>query len=634
MRRFHAISIVLLVGVLASRGVAHAQEQPEVNLAYAAGFDPEQFAASADPDQISVVDGARTQTKGTIGVGLTFNFAGPALFICVRDGATDDPACRIQGDILHSRLRADLGMLYGFGRFDVRLNLPFVLHQTTDFSPTMGEQPLGSAGVGNPRIGVRYQIARPGSMNLAADLAASIPTGGGDFIGDKGLVVDPRLLFDLRRGRLAFGVNLGYRFRQDSAQLADLYVDDEVTWSVATEYWLSPRRLAIGAAAYGRVGFMKAPADPVDMNAEPGTIGLEELPAEAVGSLRFFVSPKLAIDVGGGAGLTPGYGAAPFRVLVGMHWVDQKVPPPPPLVTDRDRDGIDDSEDECPKQAEDQDGFEDMDGCPDPDNDGDGVNDDTDQCPLAAEDADGFADGDGCPEDDNDGDGVKDSDDPCPDLAEDKDGIKDGDGCPEGDNDEDGLEDGFDACPNEPEDKDGFVDGDGCPEADADGDGLKDELDKCPLEAEVFNDTDDEDGCPDEGRTLAVVEGDAVVIAEKIFFDLNRARIKTRSQPVMNAVAAILRAHADLKVRIEGNTDDRGTAEWNRELSLLRSNRVRDYLIKKGIDADRLEAVGFGADRPLVEGITEAAREKNRRVDFVIIGRTGEAITPAVTPDE
>jgi outer membrane protein OmpA-like peptidoglycan-associated protein len=276
-------------------------------------------------------------------------------------------------------------------------------------------------------------------------------------------------------------------------------------------------------------------------------------------------------------------------VLAGVRWINQK-PEAKPLVSDRDNDGIDDSDDKCPEEAEDVDGFEDLDGCPDNDNDGDGIADADDQCPMVAEDMDGFQDADGCPDEDNDGDGIKDADD---------------------------------GCPNEAEDADGYKDDDGCPETDADGDGIKDEDDKCPLEAEVYNGSEDEDGCPDDGRTLAFVEGDAVVITDKIFFDLNRARIKTRSQPVLNAVAAILKAHSDLRVRVEGHTDDQGNMDWNRTLSQLRSERVREYLIKKGIAPDRLEAQGFGYDRPLVPGTSEEARDQNRRVEFVIIGRTG-----------
>ncbi len=618
MRRIRTISICLGLWLLiVGLHVASAQ----INLDYTAAFDPEQFAASADPGQISLVDGARTQTKGSLAVGLAFHYAGPALSICLRDLASTNPNCQVEGDILNARLRADLGVLYGFGRFDVRMNLPVVLHQSTDFAPEMGQEAVASAGVGSPKLGVRFQIARPGPMNLAADLGVSIPSGGSDFIGDRRLIVDPRLLLDVRTGRIDFGVNLGYRFRQESVKVADLYLDDELTWSVAAQVWLMPRRLAIGAAAYGRVGLMNAPADPMDASAP--AVGTQERPAEALGSLRFFATPHIAIDVGGGAGLNTGYGAAPFRVVAGLAWIDQKVPPPRALVIDADHDGIADEDDKCPRQAEDLDGYEDTDGCPEADNDGDGIADAADKCPLAAEDMDGFQDGDGCPDGDNDGDGVADAADKCPDQAEDRDGTEDDDGCPETDADGDGIDDKADKCPKAAEDQDGIADADGCPETDADGDGLADEADKCPIEAEVFNGTDDEDGCPDAGRTLAFVEGDSVVITDKIFFDLNRARIKTRSEPVLNAVASILKAHGDLKVRVEGHTDDQGEPNWNRTLSQLRSERVREYLIKRGIADDRLEAKGFGYDRPLERSTSETARDKNRRVEFVIIGRTG-----------
>jgi outer membrane protein OmpA-like peptidoglycan-associated protein len=590
MRIKHGIQASLGLGTLVlGLGVASAQQNPEVSLQYTPGFDPEQFAGSADPDQIGLIDGARTQTMGSLSAGIVFHFAGPPLDICVRDAASPDPACQIQGDILNSRLRADLGLLYGFGRFDVRLNLPFVLHQSTDFSPGMNEEALGSNGVGDPKVAVRFQIARPGPMDIAADLGVSIPTGGENFIGDHGVVVDPRLLFDVRKGRIGFGVNLGYRFRQESAKVANLYVDDEITWSVAGQYWIKPHKFALGAAAYGKIGFMSAPEDPMALPGIVEDLGSEEYPAEVLGSLRYFVTDKIALDVGGGTALSQGYGATPYRVLAGMRWINQKTEQKP-LVSDRDHDGIDDSDDKCPDEPEDIDGFEDLDGCPEADNDGDGINDGDDSCPMVAEDMDGFEDTDGCPDEDNDKDGIKDADD---------------------------------GCPTEAEDMDGYKDEDGCPETDADGDGIKDEDDKCPLEAEIFNGSEDEDGCPDDGRALAFDDGTAVVITDKIYFDLNRARIKTRSQPVLNAVAAILKAKSDLKVRVEGHTDDRGEPDWNRTLSQLRSERVREYLIKKGISPDRLEAKGYGYDRPLVEGTSEAARDQNRRVEFVIIGRDG-----------
>ena len=94
-----------------------------------------------------------------------------------------------------------------------------------------------------------------------------------------------------------------------------------------------------------------------------------------------------------------------------------------------------------------------------PDGDRDGISDDEDGCPTVAEDQDGFQDGDGCPEPDNDQDGVIDALDHCPNQAEDKDGYQDSDGCPDPDNDQDGIADASDRCPLEP----GSAADHGCP---------------------------------------------------------------------------------------------------------------------------------------------------------------------------
>jgi OOP family OmpA-OmpF porin len=91
-----------------------------------------------------------------------------------------------------------------------------------------------------------------------------------------------------------------------------------------------------------------------------------------------------------------------------------KEAPPPPGPGDKDGDGILDNVDKCPSEPEDKDGFEDEDGCPDPDNDKDGILDVADKCPNEPEDKDGFEDEDGCPDPDNDKDGILDKDDKCP----------------------------------------------------------------------------------------------------------------------------------------------------------------------------------------------------------------------------
>jgi OOP family OmpA-OmpF porin len=98
------------------------------------------------------------------------------------------------------------------------------------------------------------------------------------------------------------------------------------------------------------------------------------------------------------------------------------------------------------------------------DKDGDGIPDDIDQCPDVAEDKDGFEDTDGCPDFDNDKDGIYDNQDQCPDVPEDRDGFQDNDGCPDTDNDKDGILDADDLCPNNPETVNGYKDQDGCPD--------------------------------------------------------------------------------------------------------------------------------------------------------------------------
>lgn len=142
---------------------------------------------------------------------------------------------------------------------------------------------------------------------------------------------------------------------------------------------------------------------------------------------------------------------------------------------DKDGDGIKRRDDKCPEAAEDKDGIDDYDGCPEDDDgnitaeqkqetiqppqeprsfgrgdrDGDGITDDDDACPDDPEDRDGFQDEDGCPDPDNDQDGISDAEDKCPNDPEDKDGFEDEDGCPDSDNDGDGVPDAADACPME-----------------------------------------------------------------------------------------------------------------------------------------------------------------------------------------
>ncbi len=302
------------------------------------------------------------------------------------------------------------------------------------------------------------------------------------------------------------------------------------------------------------------------------------------------------------------------------------LPHKPALPVDSDGDGLVDTKDQCPHQAEDIDHFQDDDGCPDPDNDNDGIADANDKCPMKAEDVDGFQDKDGCPDLDNDNDHVADTEDKCPNTA----GLAEKEGCPDNDPDRDGIPSADDLCPEQPEDKDGYQDDDGCPDLDNDKDGILDADDKCPMKAEVINGVDDEDGCPDKGKSKVKVTREKIEILDRVYFDTARATIQKRSYDVLNQVAATLKAHPEVtKLRVEGHTDSRGGAAMNQKLSQERADAVVDYMVDRGIDRDRLVAKGFGESQPIADNGTAKGRAKNRRVEFMIIDTAKTEVQPA-----
>jgi len=355
--------------------------------------------------------------------------------------------------------------------------------------------------------------------------------------------------------------------------------------------------------------------------------GKNFFPLEAIAGVKLYLAKNSFLTLGGGAGFLPDKGGNPdLRAFLGIIFE--------PNIGDRDHDGIKDDVDKCPDDPEDFDDFEDADGCPDPDNDQDGILDVDDQCPNEPEDKDGYQDEDGCPEGnelDRDGDGILDKDDECPDDPEDKDEFQDEDGCPDPDNDQDGILDVDDLCPNDPEDVDGFQDKDGCPDPDNDHDRILDADDQCPMKdgetpeetRETYNGVDDDDGCPDRGRV--VVTDTKIEILDKVYFEYNKATIKSQSFPILDAVAATLDGNPDiLLVEIQGHTDERGGYAYNLDLSDRRAASVKQYLVDKGIDASRLKSQGYGETQPLDSRHNEEAWAKNRRVEFLILKRANE----------
>lgn len=258
--------------------------------------------------------------------------------------------------------------------------------------------------------------------------------------------------------------------------------------------------------------------------------------------------------------------------------------------TDTDGDGIYDKDDACPEVA----GLAIFNGCPD--TDGDGIEDSKDACPNEA----GSKEMNGCP--DADGDGVADKDDACPTVA----GLPALAGCPDADGD--GIADKDDACPNEA----GPAANKGCPWPDTDGDGVLDKDDACPNVAGTVANK----GCPEVTEEVQKKLND---YARTILFDTGKSSIKAESTAVMVDIILILKEYPTSKFTVEGHTDSVGSNSLNQKLSEERANSVRDFLVKEGIGADRLTAIGYGEDKPIATNNTRAGRTQNRRVEINLI---------------
>lgn len=257
------------------------------------------------------------------------------------------------------------------------------------------------------------------------------------------------------------------------------------------------------------------------------------------------------------------------------------------LPVDTDGDGIPDEFDECPEVA----GLAELNGCPD--TDGDGIADHLDECPEVA----GLAAFNGCP--DTDGDGIADNKDECPEVA----GLAAFNGCPEPDSDGDGVVDSKDRCPSVA----GLPQLNGCP--DTDGDGVADIDDRCPTVAGPASNK----GCPEVKEEVKVK---LQQIASSVKFESGKSVLKKESYKLLDEVVNILNAHPEYSVSVEGHTDNTGTDAINDKLSAERAKVCADYLISKGIAAERVSSVGFGSKNPIADNKTAEGKAKNRRTEF------------------
>ncbi len=321
---------------------------------------------------------------------------------------------------------------------------------------------------------------------------------------------------------------------------------------------------------------------------------------------------------------------------------------------DRDGDHIADKDDACPDDP----GLPQFQGCPD--RDGDKIIDKQDACPDDA----GLPEFNGCP--DKDGDKIMDKEDDCPDEA----GLPQFKGCP--DRDGDGVMDKNDECPDKP----GPASNNGCPEVkliliDAQGNSLRTAIqakdgsfsfDELPVDELVLFNIEGENTevltevkvivggiakkairdakdhyfrfiilKPDANKLKPVDAKDVAIklnqeeaeVLKKAFDNLEFATakdiIKVESLVSLDELAGLMKKKSNWRLKISGHTDNQGDSAKNLKLSEKRAKAVQNYLISKGIAADRFKVEWFGSKKPIADNKTEIGRQKNRRVEMLII---------------
>jgi len=345
---------------------------------------------------------------------------------------------------------------------------------------------------------------------------------------------------------------------------------------------------------------------------------------EALLGGQYHLMNMLQLGLAAGLGFVRQPGTPDFRLLARIAYA-------PVRKTDRDRDGdgIADRDDACPDEPGIRTGDRRTHGCPPPqDRDHDGIKDDADICPDTHKGPTPDPARLGCPapalpEPDRDNDGVLDRDDVCPDVPRGQQPDPNRLGCPAQDSDKDGIIDANDQCIFDPMGLNPDPDKLGCPLPDRDRDHVPDKTDACPDKAGAPHPDPKKNGCP----SLVEIKNGQLVIMKPVFFATDKDIILPQSNAVLEAVANALRAVPTIKkLAIEGHTDNQGKFAYNMDLSDRRAKSVMRDLIKRGIDAGRLEARGYGPTRPIKTNNTVEGRAANRRVEFHIVDGGGTAV--------
>jgi OmpA-OmpF porin, OOP family len=333
--------------------------------------DIERFTPALDAEGFLGVQGTRTPGHLRTSFGA---------FVHYGHGVLTTEAASDAVDVVAHRAAASLSAELGLGaRAALALTMPLVLYQTGDSLPGAAELP--AVALSDPGLHARYRLfgdageQRRDGPGLALQIGATAPLGAdGAFAGEGAVRGYAQLLADMHVLGAGVGASIGIRHRFDARELFGRTLRDEMTFGAALKVPIPPLHpLTALLEVRGATDFQSSE-----------TTALEG----QLGALLNFGEVTLAF--GAGAGFTSAIGVPDVRVLFGLFYTPKR--------SDSDGDGIPDDQDACPFLPEDLDGFEDDDGCPDPDNDNDLVPDIDDLCPNEAalegrdEDEDGCTD--------------------------------------------------------------------------------------------------------------------------------------------------------------------------------------------------------------------------------------------------
>ncbi len=545
-RRRGTGAVLATTAVLSVPMAAQAQED------LSRSFQVQRFQAQPGRDDVLGVQSAHIPKHLSFNLHLVADYAHQPLRLV----STDEPS--FQRMLVGAQSFATLaGSVALFDRFEVGAALPVMLYQSTSSAGMVDPRLLAGVPTTAPsdlRLLVKAALIRAEDFGLAVSLPITLPTAPQDaYLGGGSVTVNPTLVGEWqgpRGSRLM--ANAGVLFARPQ-QFLNLQFGTAVTYGLGGRVDLVPRwNLALLSTLTGEVG-LSSPSIPTS-------------PLELLLALRWGFAKNLAMTVGGGPGLTNGFGTPRFRLLAAVSYVPSSdsprpvkpapapvvaaPPPPPPLVAHDDEGRV------LAGQSISIDVLKNDEGLPDE--------------ALRVTEVIASATGGQV--------------EPTPEGT-----LR------------------YTA-------KEGFSGQDTFTYR------IEGNAGRSATARVVVGVEAPPPPPPPPAPSKVVVEKGKLRTLEKVFFAVSKDNALPESLPILDQVAEVLTSAPDIKkLRIEAHTDNSGNAAFNLDLSERRAKWVREYLVQKGIASERLESAGFGMKQPIDTNDTTEGRANNRRVEFVVV---------------